>query len=320
MNIEYLIQLLTNKLTGLALAKDQAFSSGDLERINAVDAEILDVQNTISKLKLVSNIEQAATVSSLTESQIVQRGIESIFIPSVINDSTEVLLKYNIVPYATDPYHETKIQHILEKIGIMDAPDQINAYLQKNTPDSPVTGFMIYNSSTKYNVDARLMMAIMELDSRYGTQGLGARTFNPGNVGNNGFEERTYGSWDAGVDAVANWLNNHRIVQDVVTVNPPVVEPVIFTTIPSATPTVTLESISVSPDTATAVTSVATSTVVLNTASSTESVTNIPINTATTTATTTDPVIVETLATTTEPIIDIATTTPNTTATSTESN
>ncbi len=317
MNIDYLIQLLTNRLTGLALAKDQAFSSGDLERINAVDAEILDIQNTLSKLRLVSNVEQAATVSSLTESQIVQRGIESIFTPSVINDSTEVLLKYNIVPYATDPYHETKIQNILERIGIMDTPEQIASYLQKNTPDTPVTGYMIFNSASKYNVDARLMMAIMELDSRYGTQGLGARTFNPGNVGNNGFEERTYSSWDAGVDAVANWLNNHRIINNITVletvVTPkvePIIEPIAFTTVPATTPVYTVESIIMSPDTATAVTSVATSTDAM--ASSTERVVNIPVNSATTT----ENVVTETIAEET-----VETTTESTsTATSTESN
>ena len=308
MNIDYLIQLLTNRLSGLALAKDQAFSSGDLERINAVDAEILDVQNTLSKLRLVSNVEQAATVSSLTASQIVQRGIESIFTPSVINGSTEVMLKYNIVPYATDPYHETKIQTILERMGPMETFDQIDSYLQKSTPDSPVTGLMIYSSAAKYNVDARLMMAIMELDSRFGTQGLGARTFNPGNVGNNGFEERMYGSWEAGVDAVANWLNNHRIAQETLFIVPPTEPDLVYVTTPVAAPLV--QAVPVTADTASAVTSVATSTSPI--ASSTEPIID--------TATTTEPVVIEPLASTTEPIVNTATTTPDTTATSTESN
>lgn len=305
MNIDYLIQLLVNRLSGLALAKDQAFSSGDLERINAVDAEILDVHNTLSKLRLVSNVEQAATVSSLTASEIVQRGIESIFTPSVINGSTEVMLKYNVVPYATDPHHETKIQTILENMGSMDSFDQIDVYLNKKIPDSPVTGLMVYNSATKYNVDARLMMAIMELDSRYGTQGLGARTFNPGNVGNNGFEERSYISWEAGVDAVANWLNNHRIAQDTFTINPTAESypSITFTTIPSAVPAVS--NIVITPDTASGLTSAATSTISFDIASSTEPIT---VNSTTTDISTAS----------TEPIID--TTTTDTAATSTESN
>jgi hypothetical protein len=282
MNIDYLIQLLTNRLTGLALAKDQAFSAGDLERINAVDSEILDIQNTISKLKLVSNVEQAASVSSLTESQIVQRGIESIFTPTVINGSTEVLLAYNITSYATDPYHEIKIQTILENMGAMDTPEQIETYLRRHTPDSPLHGSMIYNSASAYNVDARLLMAIMELDSRYGTQGLGARTYNPGNVGNNGFEERTYTSWEAGVDAVSNWLDRHRITQSVLEVARTTPAPLIFTTVPAAAPIQTLEHITIGPDMATAVTSIATST-------------------ASTSTTTTEPIATETYASSTEP-------------------
>jgi hypothetical protein len=306
MNIDYLIQLLTNRLTGLALAKDQAFSSGDLERINTVDAEILDVQNTISKLKLVSNVEQAASASSLTESQIVQRGIESIFTPSVINGSTEVLLKYNIVPYATDPYHETKIQTILEKMPTIDSFDQIDIYLKKSTPDTPLTGLMIYNSAEKYNVDTRLIMAIMELDSRYGTQGLGARTFNPGNVGNNGFEERSYSSWEAGVDAVARWLNDHRIAQDTSISVSGVESDLIFTTTPSITPIVS--NTNVTSDTATGITSTATSTISFDVASSTESI--VPVSTST----------IDSIATSTDVNLDTNSTATSTATTSTELN
>ncbi len=312
MNIDYLIQLLTNRLSRLVLAKDQAFSSGDLERINTVDDEILDVHNTLSKLRLVLNVDEAATVSSLSASQIVQRGIESIFTPSIINGSTEVMLKYNIVPYATDPHHETKIQTILENMGIMDRYDQIDTYLRRSTPDTPLTGLMIYNSAMKYNVDIRLMMAIMELDSRYGTQGLGARTFNPGNVGNNGFEERSYGSWEAGVDAVANWLNNHRIAQDNTFTISPSIEPqpsISFVTIPSIIPAVS--NIAITPDTASGLTSAATSTVSFDIASSTEPVA--------VTSTTTETLAISTGSVVDTVTIDIATTT-DTTASSTESN
>ncbi len=297
MNIDYLIQLLTNKLSGLALAKDQAFSSGDLERINAVDAEILDVKNTISKLKLVSNIEQAAALTSFSEADIVKNGIESTFTPTIINDSTEVLLKYNIAPYATDPYHETKIQSILENMGLMSSPDDIENYLRKKVPDSPLNGIMIYDSSLKFSVDIRLMMAIMELDSRFGTQGVGARTYNPGNVGNTGFEERSYISWQDGVDAVASWLNNHRIVNTVeeVTVNSnPVVEVanIQYTTSPVstvnndiATPVATT-TVNITPDTASGVTSYATSSVAVSESSTTtDAVVNVDTSTSTSTPT-----------------------------------
>ena len=294
MNIDYLIQLLSNRLATLVLSKDQAFQVGDLERINVVLAEMSDVDATISKLKLMQSLEQTAFATSSSFTSVVKNAVENAFVPSVVNGSTEVLLKYNIEPYATDPYHETKIQTILENMPALDLPDQIDAYLRKSTPDTPLTGLMIYNSATKYNVDIRLTMAIMELDSRYGTQGLGARTFNPGNVGNNGIDERTYGSWEAGVDAVANWLNNHRIAQPEAPIVSPVIEPAAtYTTVPAATPVP--DTVVVTPDTATAVTSVATST--------------SPI------ATSTEPAV-EPVATTTEPVVEAV----PATATSTESN
>ena len=35
-----------------------------------------------------------------------------------------------------------------------------------------------------------------------GTAGMGAKTFNPGNVGNTGSSSKNYGSWQAGMDAL----------------------------------------------------------------------------------------------------------------------
>lgn len=273
MNLDYLIQLLTNKLTTLALAKDQSFQVGDLDRINNISAEIFDVESTLTKLKLMQTLEQTALATSNSFTDVIKNAVENTFTPTVINDATKCLLLYNIVPYATDPYHETKIQTILEKMGLMDTVDQIDAYLKKSTPDTPLTAVMIYNSANKYSVDARLMMALMELDSRFGTQGLGARTNNPGNVGNNGIDERTYSSWDAGVDAVANWLNNHRLMpvnENTVNLNTEtVVIPVPqnntdYTITPAASPVITMENIVIAPDMASGITSVATSTPVID--------------------------------------------------------
>jgi len=217
MDINYLLQLLGNRLNGLTLAKDQAFQSGDLERINAIDAEILGVKNTISKLELITSIEQTAVATAVSEAEVVKNGIEaslSAITPNVIfnGDPTSCLLGYDISSYATDPLHEEKIADILNYIGEMDSPEKIDTYIQNETIGSPITGSMIYNSANKYKVDARLMMAIMELDSRFGTAGIAIGTLNPGNVGNNDAgETHTYRSWDEGVEAVAKWLDNHRV-------------------------------------------------------------------------------------------------------------
>src|SRR3989344_180990 len=70
---------------------------------------------------------------------------------------------------------------------------------------------MIMSAALAYIVDARLIMAIMEQDSHFGTVGLAVSTLNPGNVGNDDDgNTRTYESWQEGVTAVAELLSRHR--------------------------------------------------------------------------------------------------------------
>lgn len=216
MNVEYLLQLLGNRFNALTAAKEQAFLTGDLERINTLDVEINGVLDTINKLKLLEGISQTALVTPFTEAEVVQNGIEASFSSSnttnTISDPTGIMLGYDISSYATDPLHEEKIADILNYIGNMNTPSDIDVYINNEAIASPVTGAMIYNSALKYGVDIRLMMAIMELDSRFGTAGLAVNTLNPGNIGNNDDGEiRTYASWEEGVEAVAKWLDNHRV-------------------------------------------------------------------------------------------------------------
>jgi hypothetical protein len=131
-----------------------------------------------------------------------------------------------------------------------DTAESAELYIKKAAPDSPLTGDMVMASAQMYAIDIRLMLALIELDSRFGTAGLAVSTMNPGNVGNNGVDTRNYPSWQEGTNAVAEWLSLHRIIPrvipDVVTeqLNPiedsvqnPTVEPSAPTTEPS-TPTV----------------------------------------------------------------------------------
>lgn len=223
MNIDYLIQLLNNRLAGLALAKDQAFQAGDLDRINAIDTEVHGVQDTLAKLHLLSGIAQTAAATPFTEAEVVKNGIEASFNFANLTDATKCLSLYDITPYATDPYHEQKIQAILEKMPFFDTAESAELYIKKAAPDSPLTGDMVMASAQMYAIDIRLMIALIELDSRFGTVGLAVKTLNPGNVGNNGVDTRNYPSWQEGTNAVAEWLSRHRIVPKAVV---EVVEPV----------------------------------------------------------------------------------------------
>ena len=118
---------------------------------------------------------------------------------------------YNIGSYATDPNHERAVASILNNIGQFKTVQDIDNYIQIQAPGSPITGQMIANASSKYGVPWEMMTAMMQQDSSLGTKGKGARTFNPGNVGNDDAGNiRNYGNWQSGVDAVGQWLSNHR--------------------------------------------------------------------------------------------------------------
>ncbi len=126
---------------------------------------------------------------------------------------THILAGYNIGPYATASNHEALVTQIYNDLKNIDfsSPQTIDSYLKKAAPKTPLTGSMILASAAKYNVDAKLMVAIMQTDSSLGTKGLGAQTFNPGNVGNDDAgNKQNFGTWDKGVDAVASWLNKFR--------------------------------------------------------------------------------------------------------------
>jgi hypothetical protein len=233
MNVEYLIQLLDNKLGFLRTARAQAVNTGDFSTINTLEEEIVGVQDTLVKLRLLQSLTNAAANSGNTEVQVVATGIEAIKNNPIMSDNpTACMTEYDISTYATDPLHEQKIADILNYMGAMNSPADIDLYLSNQIIACPLNGSMIFNAALKYAVDSRLLMAIMELDSHFGTAGIAITTFNPGNVGNTGTATRTYSSWEAGVEAVASWLDKHRVNPLPVTpeVTPP--EPVVEELIP----------------------------------------------------------------------------------------
>ncbi len=118
----------------------------------------------------------------------------------------------DITSYATDPKHEQKITNIVEKLPETGDTFYYDTYIKSIAPQSPVTGQMVLNASSTYGVDPRLVLAIIQNDSSFGTKGKAVTTLNPGNVGNDDEGNiRKYKSWNEGVLAVAKWLANHRI-------------------------------------------------------------------------------------------------------------
>lgn len=227
MTIDELVILLNNRLNSFKLTRDYARMNGDLEAMNAADTEIAGIQATLYKLYPLMEHPVTPVVVDTTVTELD---------PSV---GSEILAFYDITSYATDPLHEDKVAAILNAMGEMKTAADMEAYIRRKYPESPVTGQMIMNAAVTEEVDARLTMAIMEQDSRFGTVGLAVSTTNPGNVGNDdGGNIRHYGTWQEGVTAVAEWLGRHRIEPE----EPQGLLDFIFntsTTTPSVSPTAT---------------------------------------------------------------------------------
>jgi hypothetical protein len=199
MKIEDLVDLLKNRLNSFKQRRDYAIMAGDMERANIAEEEITGILDTLYKLNLLIEASQTAIDTETNISDVIN------------SNSIGIINGYDITSYATDPLHEQKIRKILSYMPQMNNASDIDEYINKKAENSPVTGYMILSAANTYAVDARLMMAIMEQDSHFGTRGIAVRTLNPGNVGNNDDgDTRTYPSWEEGVIAVAKWLNSHR--------------------------------------------------------------------------------------------------------------
>ena len=71
---------------------------------------------------------------------------------------------------------------------------------------------MIVAASNKTGVDPYTILAIAQHESKFGTLGAGARTFNPGNVGNvDSGATKNMGDWQSGVDALAGNISRRKI-------------------------------------------------------------------------------------------------------------
>ena len=281
MNVDDLIQLVSNRLREFKLSRDYSRMSGDLERMNAADKEVIALEDTLYKLNLLIDTSKSAAVKDAVLAEVITDG------------SVAVLGEYDITVYATDPLHEQKVMNILSKMGVMDTAEKIDNYIKSKYLSSPVTGEMVMSAASAYLVDTRLLMAMMEQDSSFGTAGLAVRTLNPGNVGNDDSGNiRTYESWQAGVTAVAAWLSRHRgSTSSVMPDSSTVTTPVTTTTPPIATTTPDLSTSTSTPPISTTTPELITPT--------TEEVPAPVISTTTTTTTVTPPVITVTPETST---------------------
>lgn len=177
-----------------------------IETTNHINIAVADsTQTPIAEAVDYSNIPymETALEESTTE--------EVVSIKESVKEPHGIVLGYDIRSYATDKKHETKIANLTKGLSGKDTVSEIDNYIDRIAPKSQVTGEMVVNASKTYSVPSSIILAIMQNDSSFGTAGIGARTHNPGNVGNDDKGNiQNYKTWQAGVNAVANWLNNHK--------------------------------------------------------------------------------------------------------------
>lgn len=187
---------------------------------SSVLSDIQDDIRTLSKQMTREQLAQelANDYTELTPAQIqgiiykaLPNGWEKNGIQDV-NEIPEIVGGYDITSYATDPKHGEKVASIFEGIPNIVTAKDAESYIKKIAPDSPVTGQSVIASSQKTKVDPKMILAIMQQDSTFGTAGKAIRTKNPGNVGNDDTGKLvTYEDWSKGVLAVAKNLAWRKI-------------------------------------------------------------------------------------------------------------
>jgi hypothetical protein len=141
--------------------------------------------------------------------------------PNVSDQTTTpkgVIDGIDISKYATDPDHEIKVEKIHDSLPTVATSTDAQKYIDHLNSDYghkiKVTGDMIYNAAKEYGVSMKLMIALMQNDSMFGTTGLGKKTNNPGNIANDDSgHKQYYPTMREGVRAVARQLARYKVAQ-----------------------------------------------------------------------------------------------------------
>lgn len=128
------------------------------------------------------------------------------------NTGGNIVNGYDLSTYATDPSYASKIAATSTAIGTVTSVAQADKIISSIAPNSPITGQMIANAASQYNVDPNTLMSVLGVESKFGTLGVGAKTNNPGNVGNtDSGATQKFSSWQEGVNAAAQQLANRKV-------------------------------------------------------------------------------------------------------------
>jgi hypothetical protein len=124
---------------------------------------------------------------------------------------TDVVAGVDITKWATDPHHEEKVTRIFNDVSKLASPASIDNYIKSKFPNSRISGQDIWKTAENAGISPHLLLAIVQQDSSLGTAGLGKKTNNPGNVGNDDAgHKRRFASMQEGLRAAAALLAKYK--------------------------------------------------------------------------------------------------------------
>jgi hypothetical protein len=95
-----------------------------------------------------------------------------------------ILEGVDITKWATDPNHEKNSARIYKLMPEVATSSEIDQYIKSKAPKAKITGQMVLKAAHDYNVPIKVVLTIAQQDSMFATKGLGKRTNNPMNWGN----------------------------------------------------------------------------------------------------------------------------------------
>lgn len=196
-------------------AQDRAIKLEERQYTESKDLRNKAIDSIVTMIK-EGKVTQAVGNQALSDVLAGKKSLSDVFKMVGVTNGTNpgVVGGYDISKYATDPEHEIKVASIYKSLPELTDASTTDSTVKSLYPSSPITGTMIMNASNTFNVDPKMVFSIMAQDSSMGTRGIGAKNFNPGNIGQFDSLGSTptggYKSWQEGVNAVAKWLSNHK--------------------------------------------------------------------------------------------------------------
>lgn len=226
------VEGLKSTLTGLETAyQPQPLASGSSlvspdGSVIIAGAKYTPAFNSATGLMDALNVQTGQWASSMPAGSSGIDGSTPSTIPGQLGGSKGVVANVDLngslvgmKPYATDPNYVAEVQGTYNSIhSALPFPELttvgVDNYIKSVAKGSGVTGQMILNASSTYNIDPYLLLAVAQHESDFGTQGVATSTNNPFNVGNTGTSTQNYNSISQGVLGGAAALAKRLVTPD----------------------------------------------------------------------------------------------------------